>query len=423
MRRAPLTDPDRRLVSRTWRRIAVQTAAVFTVGIVTLGGLSALLVVQVQRAVTNHQMQQAITSNGDDLPPAGAWVYRYDRETGEARLDEPSHDGDRSGPVSPGRPATALDLAGLRAVAAGAADRTVEVQRGDREYLVRTGRHDGEAIQVAMDLTYQERERHQLYASLASASALGLVLSVLVGALIARRAIAPLGLALSRQRRFVADASHELRTPLTQLHTRAQLLDRQLRGGADPTELADDTRQLVRNTRELGELVEDLLLTAQQRAEPPRTPVDLAVTAADAVAAESARAADRGVEITLSDDGAQYLVLGNAPALRRVLTSLLDNALGHTPSGGRVEVSLRRLSRSGDVVVAVADTGVGFDPADAERMFERFARGSHGAGRRFGLGLALVREVVDAHGGTVSATGEPGRGATFSVQLPAAPDS
>ena len=119
--------------------------------------------------------------------------------------------------------------------------------------------------QAVIDLRYQVEERRRLYVALAAAEAAGLVAALLVGQLLARRAIAPLGEALARQRRFVADASHELRTPLTQLHTRAQLLERRLRPDADPSALATEMRRMVTGTRQLGEVIDDLLLSAQLR--------------------------------------------------------------------------------------------------------------------------------------------------------------
>jgi two-component system, OmpR family, sensor kinase len=100
----------------------------------------------------------------------------------------------------------------------------------------------------------------------------------------------------------------------------------------------------------------------------------------------------------------------------------VDNALGHTPVGGHVVVDVS--PRGADwVVVSVADDGSGLDPAHAERLFARFARGTtdtstDGSRRRFGLGLALVREVVEAHKGRVEVDGAPGHGATFRVLLP-----
>jgi signal transduction histidine kinase len=96
---------------------------------------------------------------------------------------------------------------------------------------------------------------------------------------------------------------------------------------------------------------------------------------------------------------------------------LLDNALAHTTSRIWVEVATDPGERR--VTATVRDDGAGLDPTQTRRLFERFARGDHGDGRRFGLGLALVREVVAAHGGSVTATGSPGEGATFTITLPA----
>ena len=173
--------------------------------------------------------------------------------------------------------------------------------------------------------------------------------------LLAYRATAPLGDALDRQRRFVADASHELRTPLTQLHTRVQLLRHDLRDGAAPEQIAPDVERLLVGTRQLGEVVEDLLLSTQLRSRTDAgTEVDLGVVAAGVVAALGDRARDQGVELILVPDADEPSV----------------------------------------------------------------ARG-HGDHRRFGLGLALAREVITGHGGTIDAWGRPGQGATFTVHLPA----
>jgi two-component system, OmpR family, sensor kinase len=98
-----------------------------------------------------------------------------------------------------------------------------------------------------------------------------------------------------------------------------------------------------------------------------------------------------------------------------VLSELLANALTHLPRDGRISVTVR----VPDVAeVLVADTGNGFDPADTERIFDRFHRGANAGERRHGLGLALLREVVTSHGGTITAAGRPGEGAVFTVRLP-----
>ena len=147
-----------------------------------------------------------------------------------------------------------------------------------------------------------------------------------------------------------------------------------------------------------------------------RTPVDLTALAADAVATEAARAAERQVTVHLTTPGGPLLVDGITSALHRVIAELLANALTHTPPGGRISVVVRDERDTAELVVA--DTGAGFDPADASRLFDRFHRGAAAGDRRFGLGLALLKEVVTGHGGAITAEGRPGAGATFTVRLP-----
>jgi signal transduction histidine kinase len=398
---------DQELISRAWRRITLQTAAMFAAALLLLDALAVGLVLQTGHSDARRQVAQAVADqDAMTKPPQGVWIYQ--RTSGGLR-------------ASPGAPAAPIAPAALDSVFSGGPTRTATVHRAGREYEVQTRRVGSVAVQAALDISEAERERHRLYWGLAAAGLVGLGLAALVGAVIARRAIVPLGQAFERQQRFVADASHELRTPLTQLHTRAQLLDRELRRGGDPARLTEDVSQLIRGTRHLGDVVEELLLAAQLRAKPATFgPVDLAELANDAVAAEQARSTQLSVDLraVVPTDGA-YVVRGAATALRRVLTSLIDNALGHTPAGGHVTVRLAHEPAQRVVTCRVQDDGAGFDPTGTQRMFERFARGGHGDRRRFGLGLALVREAVQAHGGTVDATGAPGTGATFTVTLPA----
>jgi signal transduction histidine kinase len=242
------------------------------------------------------------------------------------------------------------------------------------------------------------------------AGIIGVVIAGLVGFVAARRAVAPLGEALALQRRFVADAGHELRTPLTVLHTRAQLLARRM-SPDDPSRPMMD--QLLDDSRVLGEIVDEMLESAALAADPSRGELlDPGELAAEVVASLNVLAARAGVTLQESTGNLRQ-VRGSRSALRRAMTALVDNALSHTPPGGEVIVTT---ADHGDrVLITVTDDGEGLSGDDAARLTERFARGQSsiggvGGGRRFGLGLSLVREVAAAHGGT---------GVRASIEVPA----
>jgi two-component system OmpR family sensor kinase len=394
-------DPDRLLLRRARRTLAIQHTAALAVILVIVGVVALLVVDHGQRTSLATDLRQTAATEEDVVdPPEDSWIFRLD---GAGKLtateDAPAHFPDRA----------ALDR-----VRAGGPAETDSREVGGVDYLIVTRRRSTTTVQVVGSLADQEAERRRLMVALAGAELLGLLVSAATGLLLARRATAPLGDALDRQRRFVADASHELRTPLAQLHTRAQLLRGDLGDGPSRA----DAERLAAGTRELGEVVEDLLLSTQGVAG-GGAEVDLGVLAAGVLAAAGDRAHDQHVSLDLvADPDEPSLVRGRETALRRVLTALVDNALSHTPAGGHVAVELGRRPATRQVTVIVRDDGGGFDPADARRIFDRFARG-HDDHRRFGLGLALAREVVTGHGGTIEAHGAPGRGAVFTIRLPA----
>ncbi|AGL16874.1 HAMP domain-containing sensor histidine kinase [Actinoplanes sp. N902-109] len=400
-------DPDRLLLRGARRALAVQNIVAVALILLLFGGIVAYGMARSQRSTLERSLRQTAATEEDVVdPPPGTWIFVVDAN---GRL--------RS---TPGAPARFPDGSALERVRAGGAARTSAVDVGGSDYLIVTRRRGTAVVQVVGSLAGQEGERHRLLAALGLAGLIGLAAAAAAGTWLARRATAPLGEALARQRRFVADASHELRTPVTQLHTRAQLLQQDLRAGAAPGTTAADVEQLLVGTRQLGEVIEDLLLSTQPVQAGAAAEVDLGVVAAGAVTAFAARARAHGVELALDPDpDGPSLVRGREAALRRVVTALIDNALSHTPDGGRVGVELRSGGGTRPVTLTVRDDGTGFDPADAQRIFDRFARG-HGDQRRFGLGLALAREVVTGHGGTIEAAGAPGRGARFTVRLPAA---
>lgn len=395
-------NPDALLLRRARRVLALQHTAALAVILVIVGVVALLMVGHGQRGALTHGLRETAATEEDVIdPPEDSWIFRLDAA---GKLTGTEH-----------APAGFPDRAAIDRVRAGGPAETSDREIGGVDYIVYTRQRRTTTVQVIGGLADQEAERRRLAMALGAAGLLGLAVAAGTGFLLARRATTPLGDALDRQRRFVADASHELRTPLAQLHTRAQLL----RGDLGDGPARADVERLVAGTRELGEVIDDLLLSTQGAAG-GGTEVDLGVLAAGVLAAAGDRA--RGQDVTLdlvTDPDEPSLVRGREAALRRVLTALVDNALSHTPPGGHVTVELGRRPGPRQVTVVVRDDGSGFDPRDARRIFDRFARG-HDDHRRFGLGLALAREVITGHGGTIEAHGTPGRGAVFTIRLPAA---
>lgn len=236
----------------------------------------------------------------------------------------------------------------------------------------------------------------------------------------------------SQLRRFVADASHELRTPLSAIRGYLQLYDKGML--RDPRERARALRRVNAEADRMQHLVDELLTLARldQQPELRFTNVDLSRLVRDA--ADDLRVQQPGRPVTVSADGA-VLVRADEPGLRTVLANLLGNVRVHTPADAPVALSVVR--EAGVVRLTVADDGPGLAPQDAARVFDRFFRAGGGAGS--GLGMAIVRGVVSAHGGEVSVrsgvgaeTGTEagtglgtglGAGLTVVVELPRAPET
>ncbi|ALJ18625.1 sensor histidine kinase [Microbacterium sp. No. 7] len=217
-------------------------------------------------------------------------------------------------------------------------------------------------------------------------------------------------------RRFIADASHELRTPLASIRGYAQL---SLREEAPMT--ATQQRALDRIASEaerMGALVDDLLLLARLDAGQTLRDdeVELTLLAVDAVS--DAHVADPAHDWRLDVSEDLVSVPGDENRLRQVLANLLRNAQTHTPPGTIVTTSLTRDATH--AILRVTDTGPGIDPAVADRLFDRFARGDHARNRdagSTGLGLAIAHAITLAHGGALDVESVPGR-TVFTVRLP-----
>jgi signal transduction histidine kinase len=250
----------------------------------------------------------------------------------------------------------------------------------------------------------------------------------------ARRAEDALTAALARERaareeleaagrakdQFLATLSHELRSPLAAILGWARML----RGGTLDAEATAHALQVVeRNTMQQTQLVEDMLdvsriITGQLRLH--FAPTDIIAVVRAAIDAIGPTADAKGVQVRLRVEGNVEPVLGDASRLQQVVSNLLANAVKFTPAGGRIDVQLG--VRANEVRLIVADTGQGIRPEFLPHLFERFRQADSGPARAqggLGLGLAIVRHLVEQHGGTVTvqSAGE-GKGATFTVALP-----
>ncbi|HET7479593.1 MAG TPA: HAMP domain-containing sensor histidine kinase [Rubrobacteraceae bacterium] len=248
-------------------------------------------------------------------------------------------------------------------------------------------------------------------------------LAVTINALLSRleAAFARREEALSRQRRFAADASHELRTPLTSISGYARMLDEW--GLEDPTVARESITAIRNETDRLRALAESLLaLTRGDEGPPMRVePADLATVAAEA--AETARTivGDRlKVEYDQPDGPVEATFDRNR--VRQVAAILLDNAIKYTPDGGRVTVAARE--RGGWAELVVSDTGIGIPEEQLPLIFERFHRvdaaraGQGPSAGGAGLGLSIARQIAEAHGGTIEAESQPGKGSIFTLKIP-----
>jgi heavy metal sensor kinase len=232
------------------------------------------------------------------------------------------------------------------------------------------------------------------------------------------------------QERFVGDASHELRTPLTAIRGNVDVLMRQARlggRGLDPSDLTAALDDIRRESDRMRRLLDDLLLLARADADAGNdlegtAPIRRERVRLDEIATEAVRSAEalasgqlleleapRGVEVP-----------GDPDRLHQLVMILLDNAIRHTPPGGRIRVAVAA-TPDGRARVAVRDEGEGIAPEHLPHLFERFYRADGARGRSSGgtgLGLAIARAICRAHGGEISVTSTPDQGATFLVTLP-----
>ena len=235
------------------------------------------------------------------------------------------------------------------------------------------------------------------------------------------RMISRLQAAFERQRQFTADASHELRTPLAVMRGDIEIALRRNRSADEYQEvLASNLEEIIR----LSRLVEDLLMLARADAGPadlhfePMNIGDLCSQVVDYLA-PLAEVKNQALAYQ-SDAKAEMTIKGDAQRLKQMLLNLLDNAIKYTPDGGRITLTLMKDNK--DAVMMISDTGRGIPAEDIPHIFERFFRHSRSTSDKTvqgsGLGLSIVKWIIDSHQGTIIAENNSAGGTKFTVRLP-----
>ncbi|HMJ57893.1 MAG TPA: ATP-binding protein [Gemmatimonadales bacterium] len=222
-------------------------------------------------------------------------------------------------------------------------------------------------------------------------------------------------------RRFTADASHELKTPLTVVRAG---VERAITRPDVPQETLAALEETLQEVNRMTELLDSLLTLARAdegRAELHREPVDLRAIVAEAGETGDLLADHAGVAIEIRTPPQPLVLAVDRSRVRQLLLNLIENAVKYTPRGGNVSVQLG--ASDGEVRLTVADSGIGIAPGDLPHVFDRFwradsARTRTGERPGAGLGLAISKWIVEAHGGAIEVQSRPGRGTTFTVTFP-----
>lgn len=274
-------------------------------------------------------------------------------------------------------------------------------------------------LQVATPLLETQRELQQLQLVLTLAVPIALGLIALTGWVLSGFAMQPIRQSYQQLQRFTADASHELRSPLSAILTNAQV---GLMLASDDSRFQPPLENIVDSAKSMGCLVNNLLLLARHQGK--LAPESLKLLTLNPFLEEiilpfGVLAETQGIQLNYEQPEQAIQVWADPDLLRQVIENLLSNACKYTSTGG--SVLLRLLPHPGWAVVQVIDTGIGISEADLPYIFDRFyrvdtARSLDSGG--FGLGLALAKQIIQAHGGYIHVISEVSKGSKFQIELP-----
>jgi PAS domain S-box-containing protein len=328
-------------------------------------------------------------------------------------------DGDSQSPPHPLMGVSEGEIELLAAVEGGAELAEAGFRWFVRRDVVARGRTLGRFLWLSRSPAPASRARTDLLDDITARTAVAIdSLSLLASAQWERQKLAE---ANRSKDEFLATLSHELRTPLNAILGWTKLLRS---GDLDEAASARALEVIERNGRVQAQLVADLLDVSRivsGKLHLESAPIDANEVATACVLGLLPLAEKREQQLRIEVEGGPFVVLGDRARLHQVITNLLSNALKFTPRGGSIDLSIRR--EEDDVVIAVTDSGKGISPAFLPLVFERFRQADGSSTRKhggLGLGLAIVRHVVELHEGTVSVESEgEGKGARFLVRLPA----
>ena len=276
-----------------------------------------------------------------------------------------------------------------------------------------------QTVYVGKDVTAMYNGLEKATSALAALGVIAIIFAAAIGYVLSGGAMQPIREAYERQRQFAADASHELRTPLAVVLASADLLR------SDPTITSPFLKQVIEDVRDevkkMTKLVSDLLTVARTDGKALQLkPVRMDIAAVARQTVRMMRAFAEKKDIAIKEMLPSHMeIYADEQKIRQLILILIDNAVKYTLDHGHIMVSIV-LSENGRIHLSVADSGIGIAAEDQGRIFDRFYRVDKARSRRMGgngLGLAIAREIVEAHHGTITLDSEVGKGTIFHVYL------